>query len=243
MKVNWGRLLLGLGIVYLLFQALAVGWGSNLGEAGVAVALAVLAALLLVERVLFGIPPADALRALGLGRPTAKGLTASILVSAGVLAVLPVYSLLTSSALALRDGWLAMLPGLFCQAGIAEETLFRGYLFRRIRATRPFWPAALWSALPFLAVHLLLFATMEWPVALAALLLALVSSFPLAHLFEAGGKTVWGPAILHFAIQGGIKVVVFPEAEATQLAVLWMAASAVIPYAAYLVAGRRSSAG
>jgi hypothetical protein len=48
--------------------------------------------------------------------------------------------------------------------------------------------------LPVVGVHLLLFLWMEWPVALASLLLSAVLSFPLARLFELGGNTIWGPA-------------------------------------------------
>ena len=54
------------------------------------------------------------------------------------------------------------LPGLFAQAGIAEELLFRGYLFGHLREGRSFWRAALLSMPPFLAVHLLLFFQMDF---------------------------------------------------------------------------------
>ena len=104
------------------------------------------------------------------------------------------------------------MPGLFAQAGIAEEVLFRGYLFGHLRRGRSFWRAALLSMLPFVAVHLLLFATMPWPIAAAALLLAVIVAFPLARLYELGGATIWAPALLHFVIQGTVKIVVFPEA-------------------------------
>ena len=51
--------------------------------------------------------------------------------------------------------------------------------------------------LPFVAVHLLMFFTMPWPVAgLASLLLAVVISFPMAHLYELGNATIWAPALL-----------------------------------------------
>ena len=36
-------------------------------------------------------------------------------------------------------GWWWLLPGLFAQGGIAQEVLFRGYLFGRIRRGRSFW--------------------------------------------------------------------------------------------------------
>jgi membrane protease YdiL (CAAX protease family) len=131
-------------------------------------------------------------------------------------------------------GWIALLPGLFAQAGIAEEALFRGYLFGHLRVGRAFWRAAGLSMLPFVAVHLVLVFSMPWPIALASVVLAVVISFPLAHLFELGGGTIWAPAILHFVIQATVKVVVFPDGgESFPLA--WMAASATIPMLVFVL--------
>ena len=84
-------------------------------------------------------------------------------------------------------GWVSLLPGLFAQAGIAEEVLFRGYLFGQVRVGRTFWRAAALSMVPFVSVHLVLFFYMAWPIALASVLLAIAISFPLAYLFELGG--------------------------------------------------------
>jgi hypothetical protein len=64
---------------------------------------------------------------------------------------------------------------------------------------------------------------------------ALGSSFPLAYLFELGGNTVWGAALLHAIIQGTFKVIVVPEASMLPVLVGWMAASVVVPYLTFLV--------
>jgi membrane protease YdiL (CAAX protease family) len=109
--------------------------------------------------------------------------------------------------------------------------LFRGYLFRRLRQGRSFWKAALLAMIPFVVVHLFMFATLPWTIALAAVVLAIVISFPLTHLFELGRNTIWAPAILHFTVQGAIKVLELPGD--TLLPVVWMAASATIPYLAF----------
>jgi membrane protease YdiL (CAAX protease family) len=126
------------------------------------------------------------------------------------------------------------LPGLFAQAGIAEEVLFRGYLFGHLRVGRTFWRAAAVSMLPFVSVHLVLFLSMPWPIALASVLLAVVISFPLARLFELGGNTIWAPALLHFVIQATVKIVVFPHG-AQSFALAWMAASAIVPLLVFTV--------
>ena len=75
---------------------------------------------------------------------------------------------------------------------------------------------------------------MPWPVALAAILLSIVISFPLAYLFELGGHTVWGPALLHFVIQATVKVIVLPN-PAESFALVWMIASAVVPLLVFAV--------
>ena len=123
---------------------------------------------------------------------------------------------------------------MFAQAGIAEEVLFRAYLFGQIRAGRILRRAAGLSMLPFVAVHLILFFSMAWPIALASVLLAVVISFPLAYLFELGGGTIWAPAFLHFVVQATVKVVVFPDG-AESFALAWMAASALVPLLVFTV--------
>jgi hypothetical protein len=60
------------------------------------------------------------------------------------------------------------------------------------------------SMLPFVSVHLVLFLSMPWLIALASVLLAVIISFPLAYRFELGGETIWAPALLHFVIQATV---------------------------------------
>jgi hypothetical protein len=89
--------------------------------------------------------------------------------------------------------------------------------------------------LPFVAVHLVIFASQPWPIALAAVLLSAAMSFPLAHLFELGGNTIWPPALLHFVAQGAIKVVEVDGARGSSLPVVWMIACSIVPFLAFLV--------
>jgi membrane protease YdiL (CAAX protease family) len=129
-------------------------------------------------------------------------------------------------------GWPSLLPGLLAQAGVAEEVLFRGYLFGHAREHRPFWPAVLFAMGPFVAVHLLLFLTLPWPLALAAVALAAATTPPLAYLYELGGRSIWPPALVHFVMQGAIKVVVVSGEE---LPLIWMVGCATLPYLVFLV--------
>ena len=197
-------------------------------------------AILSCECILFGNKLRDAARRIGLASPLPAGVVAAGVCSFILLLLFPVYALQTGASLTLLPNWYLLLPGLFAQAGIAEETLFRGYLFGHLRAGRPFWRAAFLSMLPFVAVHLFMFQTMPFPIALAAVGLAVVTSFPFAHLYELGGNTIWAPALLHFVVQGAIKVVVVGDAQDTMFPLVWMAGSAVVPWLVFARSSFRS---
>ena len=213
----------------------ATALGSDRGQAGIAVGALVVAATLTMERRWFAPTLTSAGRALGLGAPRRLGIAAACAISVLLILVVPVSARFMGSDWSIEPGAPARLPGLFAQAGIAEEILFRGYLFGHLRRGRGFWRAAALSMIPFVAVHLFMFLTMPWPIALAALFLAVAISFPMAHLYELGGATIWPPALLHFVVQGTIKVVVVEGAMAPAFPLVWMAASAIFPMLALLI--------
>lgn len=67
----------------------------------------------------------------------------------------------------------------------------------------------------------------------------MIISFPLARLFELGGRTIWPPALVHAVIQGTVKVVaVSADESAPPFPLVWMAASAVIPWVVFAVPQR-----
>lgn len=235
-RSTWARLLVAVFVVFALFQWSATALGSNYGEAGLAVCALVLAATLLVECVAFGRHPSDAPAAVGLGVPRARGIVAAALAVVPALLVIPAFEATTGVSAVLRSDWVSLTPGLFAQAGVAEETLFRGFLYGHVRNGRSFWRAATLSAVPFVGVHLFLFFTLPWAVALASVMLAVVLSFPFAHLFELGGRTIWPSAVAHFVIQGTIKIVEVPETTRSQLALTWMLASALAAQIVFLIA-------
>src|SRR4029450_3361117 len=84
-------------------------------------------------------------------------------------------------------------------------------------------------------VQILVLPAMPWPIALASVLLAAVISVPFAHLFELGGFTIWGPAIVHFVIQGTVKILVASEDVDFRFPLVWMTASGSIPWLALFV--------
>lgn len=228
-------LFLGFVVLWLVLDQSARALQSFRGEAGVAVAAITLAAAFALEWGYAKAPPREAYRALGLERPAARGLLGALVLSAALLIFFPVYGAVTDTDIAIGVGWPWMVLGIFAQAGIAEETVFRGFLFGHLRESRTFWRAAAIAMIPFFAVHLVLFATMSFPIALASTLLALAISFPLAHLYEISGRSIWPPAIVHFVIQGAIKIVDVPDAELMGMAVYWMALCAILPWGVFLV--------
>lgn len=226
-------LLAGFAAVFTLFQVVATALDSNRGEQGLVVCAVVFAALVAVEMVVFRRSVVAALATLGLGAPARTGMLAGTAISAMLLATIPVYALAAGDPPILLTGWALLLPGLFAQGGLAEEALFRAYLFGHIRVGRHFWRAAFLATIPFALAHLYLFFTMPWPLALASLVLSVAIGFPLARLYDLGGNTIWAPALVHFIVQGAVKLVLFGPEGAFPL--VWIAASAVLPFAVFLV--------
>jgi membrane protease YdiL (CAAX protease family) len=231
----WLTLCLSVVAIFVLLDRIAVAFGSLRGEAGVPVAGLTLFACLFAERVLWGRRGTDAVRRLGLGMPTGRALIVASVIGFLLLLVIPAFAATLHADLTMYPRWWSLLPGLYAQGGVAEEVLFRGYLFGTLRRRYAFGPAAAFSTGPFLAAHLLLFATMSWPVALAATMLSLVVSFPLARLFDLGGGTIWAPALLHFFIQSPIKIVQMSGPLNTVYPMVWMTACALVPWLVFAV--------
>jgi membrane protease YdiL (CAAX protease family) len=225
--------------LFLLLHTSASVLGSFRGEAGVVVGGLVVAASLAAQRLAFGGTLAGAASMLGLGRPTARSIWTALSIGAVLLAIIPILAIVMAERPMMYPGWLMLLPGLFAQGGVAEETLFRGYLFGNLRRRHAFWKAAWLSASVFVGAHLLLFATMSWEIAAASTLLALAVSFPLSSLFELGGRTIWAPAIVHFVIQGAVKVVEMPGSP-MRYQMSWLAACAAVPWLAFAFAKQQS---
>ncbi len=151
--------------------------------------------------------------ALGLGRPTARGLFAGLVVSALVLCFYPLYVLATGTELPLRSDWLWLLIGLFAFNGLAEELAWRGYVFRRLRARRSFRAAVLWT-MPLLAVtHVPIVLSNGLVVGAFAMLVAAVTCAPFAYLYERARNTIWAAAMVHASIDA-FKLVEVPSGEA-----------------------------
>lgn len=230
---QWLKLLIGLIVVFALFQWLGAALGSNRGQSGVVIGLIIVAATLCAERLSFAKSFKEAFFAIGLGFPATRGILAAVGISLLLLLTIPVFAAIMNVSFSFYPDWQTFVLGLFFQAGIAEETLFRGYLFGHLRQKHTFWKAAAFAALPFIVVHLILFYSLSWSLAGASILLAVAMSFPFSRLFEMGGNTIWAPAILHFVTQATVKIIVADGESAWMFAFFWITVCALIPLAVY----------
>ncbi len=223
-------ILLGFFLLWVVLDRSATELGSTMGEGGWIVCALVIITGVAIEVFVFKRTLRGAVIGIGL-RPGRRNVVAwAAAGSAAMLLYYPAFSLVTGTPVTLRPDWLALLPGLFLQAGIAEEVVFRGFLFHHLRGAWPFWRAATLSAIPFVAVHLLLFATQDFAVALASVLLSLILLFPLSWLFEVSRGSILAPAIVHFAVHASIKIVEVPLGSLPTLAIGWIAVSALMPW-------------
>ncbi|OLP15391.1 hypothetical protein BST81_26640 [Leptolyngbya sp. 'hensonii'] len=229
-----GKIFAGFLCIWFVFDRTAQLTQSTLGERGILISIVVIAATFGVEKLIFKQTVLDALRSLSLGFPSLRTMLVAIFICVMLLAFYPAFSMVTGAKLTLRDNWIGVSLGLFAQAGIAEEVLFRGYLFEHLRRGRTFWHAALLSLLPFVAVHVLLFASLHWIIALASTLLAVATTFPLCYFYDLNRRTIWASALIHWIMQGAIKLVIVPNDFSLAISLSWMAMCATVPYIVFV---------
>lgn len=198
----------------------------------------VLVCTAIVETVIFRNSFTDLVKLLGLGKPTASSIIAALIITAVLFACYPLITLITGFKFTIPENWLLLAVGVFALHGIAEEVLYRGYLFRRLRIKRTFWRAAWLAVLLFSIAHIPIIINQGVLVGGMAVLLSVVSSFPFAWMYEKGGNTIWAPAIVHFAIDTVIPILALGGGigEGSQIAViLWMLTAMIVPYLAFLL--------
>jgi membrane protease YdiL (CAAX protease family) len=194
----------------------------------------VLAVLVLLLKWNSGNSLKDIIRSLGFQKTSVKSLLPGAIISVVLLLSYPLLGVLLNTKPILVKGWYLNLAGLFLTGGLTEEVLFRGYFFGSLRTATNFSKAAFISAAWFSLAHLVLFAYMDWPVALLSTLLAIASSIPLAFLYESGNRTVWSPALVHTTIRTVGLVVHTDDKHFLQFSLLWIAAAIALPYCVLL---------
>jgi len=221
-KIETFRFLLVFVLLFSLFYGLAFVTASlEWTWARIVIGLATVSAVTIAWSLINKMSIPRSFREVGFGIPDWRLFGISALLSASMLAFFPVYFSLANMQLSLQSNWPWILVGMICGVGIAEETLFRGYVFNSLRKTRSFWQAATHSMLLFGAMHLLLLLWLPLPVAIAAIVLAILAAYPAAYLFEASNGTIWPSALLHTAALA-TNLIEIPENLAVSLNLMWI---------------------
>lgn len=231
------KFLLGFILIYGTLELLARLLGDVLPlKNALLITGAVLVVALVVEIGLFRQNWRQALLALGLGWSGWRALGVALLISALQLAAYPLITWLTGYRWTLPPNWPWTMVGIFALHGVAEEVLYRGYLFGRLRHGRTFWRAAWLAVLLFALSHLPILWNQGLIVGGMAVALAIGSSFPFAYLYEQGRNTIWAPALVHAAVDTVIPLLAAGGMAngGQQAALIWMALSMVLPYVAFV---------
>lgn len=202
-----GMVLLGALLLFLILQVgltwLALRMDQTWSQLLMAAVMLTIA--LLLEKLFWGRQPLEALHALGFVRATWRSIGVALILNVLLLLFFPIFSWLTGAPVRLRPDWWWIAIGALAVNGIAEETLFRGFVFGHLRregSGKRFNQAARIALFIFAAVHLLLFVQNPFIIGLLATLVALAAAFPLAYLFEQAGFSIWPTVILHVAAHG-----------------------------------------
>ena len=230
------RLLIGVAVVFTLFQWIATATGSDRGQAGLLVGAVVIAATFAAERLTFGTDlrtggaapgfrnPGLARRACGAGGRRAAASRHPGVPDADPYPVrdLPwVDAAVAGTVRAGRARRRGALPGLSVRPPARRPIVLerRPGGERTLRARPPF--------------HVRDAAVADRARVGAPRRDRVIPARP---PLRARGRTIWAPAIVHFVIQGAVKVTSAVEAS-PQFPLAWIVASATLPFAAFLIPG------
>lgn len=231
----WVPFLIGFGLLWGTL-ALLGEWDAT-GRWGILILTVVVLVAVVVDRVAQRTPWRATIRHLGLGRPAWRAVALASVVSALVLLVFPITRIITGAELEVVIDWPWILIGLFAFHGLAEELVWRGYAFRRLRLGRSFSCTVLWTMPLVAAAHIPILLRSGPVVGIGALLVAAVTSVPLAYLYETGRGTIWAPALVHTAIDS-FKLFVLPASAVLTFSLLLVMVSLAIPLLALVVPRR-----
>lgn len=230
------KFLLGFVVLYGVLEGAARLLGDALRtENALLITGAVLVAAFVVELILFQQSWRAAPFALGLGWPGWRAIGIGLLIATLQLSAYPLIARVTGYHWMLPAHWQWTMVGIFALHGVAEEVVYRTYLFGRLRHGRSFWRAAWLAVILFALSHLPILASQGLLVGGMAVTLAISSSFPFARLFEQGRNTIWAPALVHATVDTVIPLLAAGGMAdgGQQAALLWMAVSMVLPYLAF----------
>lgn len=150
--------------------------------------------------VLLAVPVHGLPLALGLLRPDIRALGVAAGAGTAAIATFLLVAAAADIPLTLRHNWPAVLLGVLLFHGVAEEIVWRGFAFARLRRGGSF-TAAVCRSMPLIALtHVPIIIGNGWLVGGLAVLTAAVTCIPFAYLWEHGRRTIWAPALLHALI-------------------------------------------
>jgi membrane protease YdiL (CAAX protease family) len=182
----------------------------------------------LLEMLLYRKNLSQALSDIGLIRFSWAGIRIAAIYLLPLLLFFPLFSLLTNTPLATQPNWQWRLLNVVLINGLAEEIMMRGFVFRHLRAGRPFWRAAALSTLYFAAYHLVLISTAGPLIGIIAVLIAIPAGLLTAYIYERGNNTIWGPALFHALYNGAAFVFAFPTGVQPIASSLYLVAGIVV---------------
>jgi membrane protease YdiL (CAAX protease family) len=183
-------------------------------------------AMLAAERLLFSPTLGEAVTALGFVPARMRTVLVSLLVAVPMWMFLPLYAWFSGVEVTLKPEWFSLLIGIVLVNGITEEVIHRAFVFGHLRRERSFARAATISATVFAIQHLYLIWSVGMEAGLASVALAVLLAFPLAFLFEQGGNSLGGPAIIHTSTNAPVLIFALPQS---------FMAPALIPHMVVLV--------
>lgn len=229
-----GLVLLGALLLFLILQ-LGLTWLAPRMDqtwSQLLVAAVMLTVALLLEKLFWGRQPLAALGAMGFVRTNWPTVLIALLISALMLLFFPIFAWQTGASVRLKPDWWWVLIGAVALNGIAEETLFRAFVFghlRREEQGKTFRQAGLISLLIFATVHLFLFVQNPFIIGVLGTLIAVTAAFPLAWLFEQAGFSIWPTVILHVAVHS-IRFVKIDEPFYLSALMVWLLLQVAAPF-------------
>jgi membrane protease YdiL (CAAX protease family) len=198
-------------------------------------ALAAASAVLVVGQRAMGVAFRNIPRSLGLGRPVLRALVVAGIVGACVFLCLLLGARIVGVQVELRQDWPSVLLAALIFHGLAEELVWRGFVFGHLRRSTTFWRAVT-KSVPLIALtHVPIVFTDGLAIGLLATLTAAVTCMPFAYLWERGGGTIWAPALLHGLIDSWQ---LFERPYPDRFSVVILTASIVVPMSVFLFRDR-----
>jgi membrane protease YdiL (CAAX protease family) len=208
---------------------------SPLNVLSATAALIAAASVLVIGQRAMGVALRDVPRSLGLGRPVMRAVVVAGIVGSAFFLCLLLGARAVGVTLELRENWPAVLLASLIFHGLAEELVWRGFVFGHFRRTTTFWRAVA-KSVPLIALtHVPIVVSNGLAVGLLATFTAAVTCLPFAYLWERGGGTVWAPALLHGLI-GTWQL--FERTYPDSFSMVVLTASIVVPMAVFLFRDR-----